>query len=458
MDSIGPRQLQHNQNAPIEKTAPSLPGDAKNEGIGEPSDSINLGQLMQSRGQEKLSLIIEAKNPEELKELKSKFLEQNPQNRIVADLPLINGFTVEIGKESLGVLPELSKIAGDVSVFLDGRVSIPDNEIPEKPGDVTALMDVASKTMNLDKVWDRGFKGQNTIICVIDTGLAPHKDLKDKIIGFDDITKKQYDVAPYDDQGHGTHCGSIAAGTGEASENKKFCGGAPEAKLYGIKVLDGNGSGSFTDVILGIQRAVELKKSGKVGIDSISMALGGPITQPSKKGPTVQAGEAAWKEGIIVFVAAGNSGPGKSTTSSPANSEVIITVGAMDDRGTMDRADDGLAYFSSRGPTKYDSFVKPDWTAPGVNITAANAFDDDGYVKNSGTSMATPFGAAVGSCVVSAVKSAGKSITPDEFKALSRETADRLPDAKLDENQQGKGVVDALEMVNRLVPPETQPA
>jgi len=72
--------------------------------------------------------------------------------------------------------------------------------------------------------------------------------------------------------------------------------------------------------------------------------------------------------------------------------------------------------------------------------------------------MSTPFGAGVGACVVGAVKSAGKSITPDEFKALSRETADKLPDPKLDENQQGKGVVDALEMVNKLVPPETQPA
>jgi serine protease AprX len=460
MDSIGPRYIQSNQSPPAEKASTPHTSEARNEAQQNPLDSISLDSLKkQLRGQDKVSLIIEAKSPQEREQLKQKFIDQNPKNRIVADLPLINGFTVEVDKNSLGVLPELSKIAGDVSVALDGRITIPDPEIekPVKPGEMTAMLDVATKTMGLDKVWDRGFKGQNTIICVIDTGIAPHKDLKDKIIGFDDITKKQYDVQPYDDNRHGTHCSSIAAGTGEASDGK-YCGAAPEAKLYGIKVLDGNGSGSFTDVILGIQRAVELKQSGKVDIDIISMSLGGPISQPSKKDPVVQAVDAAWDAGIIVNVAAGNSGPGRSTTSTPANSDKILTVGAMDDKGTVKREDDSMAYFSSVGPTKYDGLVKPDYVAPGVNIRAADAFDLQGYLDMSGTSMSTPFGAGCTADVVSAAKSVGKKISHDEYKQLLLQTCVRLPDPKIDDNHQGKGAIDPLAMVNIIAPPDAHPA
>ncbi|MDQ7824605.1 MAG: S8 family peptidase [Candidatus Eremiobacteraeota bacterium] len=446
MDRIGPGNADFIKNAASSGSAPQAPLKEKGEkASSDPLDQLDLTRL---QGKEKIELIIESGDKASLDKIKKAIVEQNPQNKIKADLPLINAFSVELAPDSLGVLPELSKITGDVSVFLDGRITIPD-PIIEKPGEVGALMDVATKTMNLDKVWERGFTGKDVVICVIDTGIAPHPDLKEKIIGFQDMVAGKTEA--YDDQGHGTHCSGIAAGTGQASENGKFKGAAPDAKLVGVKVLDGNGSGSFTDVIKGIQWAVENKDKYKINV--ISMSLGGPVSQSAKKDPVAQAVEKAVEAGIITVVAAGNSGPGKETIGTPANAEHVITVGALDDKGTVEREDDGIAYFSSRGPTKYDKLVKPDIVTPGVKITAADA-TSEGYVTMSGTSMATPFAAGVMALAVQAKP----DITPEELKTLAMGSADKLKDPKIDENTQGKGVLDPLEIINTLAPPESQPA
>jgi len=450
MDRIGPSSADHIKN--LNQTGalpPSMKEVKDNEAPSEPSDKVYLDELKNLkdfRGNEKISLIIEAESKESLEQIKKSLVEQNPQNKIKADLPLINGFAVEIDPNTIGILPELGKVTGDMKVFVDGRISIPDPAI-EKPSEVGMLLDTATKTLNIDKVWDRGFTGKGSVICVIDTGIAQHPDLKDKIIGFQDFVNGKTEA--YDDQGHGTHCSGITAGSGKASEGK-YKGAAPDAQLVGVKVLDRNGSGSFSDVIKGIQWAVENKDKFKINV--ISMSLGGPISQPAAKDPVAQAVEKAVEAGIITCVAAGNSGPGKETVSTPANAEHVITVGALDDKGTVAREDDTVAYFSSRGPTKFDKLIKPDILTPGVNITSTQA-NSDGYVSMSGTSMATPLAAGVMALAVQAKP----DITPAEAKSIAMGTADKLKDAKIDENTQGKGVLDPLEMINTLAPPETKP-
>ena len=106
-------------------------------------------------------------------------------------------------------------------------------------------------------------------------------------------------------------------------------------------------------------------------IDIISMSLGStPQTYGSKNAdPKVKMVEKAWASGIVVSVAAGNEGPDYNTIASPGISERAITVGALDDRDTIERNDDDVAGFSSRGPTLY-GVKKPDVLSPGVNIVS----------------------------------------------------------------------------------------
>ncbi|MBQ7528972.1 S8 family peptidase [bacterium] len=387
-----------------------------------------------------VNLIITNSDKTKLEELRAEILARNPQNQVTADLPLINGFAVSVTPgEDGSVLSNLSKLNEEgSSVFVDGKIGIPEGE--REINDVMRpLMDNANITLGVDKLHEQGITGKGVTVCVIDTGIAPHADFEGRIVGFKDMVNGK--TEPYDDQGHGTHCAGICAGSGKTSEGK-FTGVAPEANLVGVKVLDRNGSGAFSNVIKGIQWAVEHKD--EFSIDVISMSLGGYITQSYKDDPVVQAVEAANAAGVSCVIAAGNEGPSSGTIGSPGNAPSAITVGALDDKGTPEREDDTIAYFSSRGPSRIDKSEKPDILAPGVNITAAS-HRGNGYVTMSGTSMATPFAAGV-DALMHQVK---PDISPAETKEIMMKFADKLEG--LDKFQQGKGVIDPQENIDYLM-------
>jgi serine protease AprX len=443
MDKIGPK-------LDATQARSAAPAESKEKAAAEPLDSIDLKFGKQDLTKDgKLGLIIEAKDPVKREELKAKLLSQNPGNTLKADLPIIDGFAVEVDPNSVGILPELGRAVKDMKVFLDGRVGIPEPIFTESP-EVTPMMDVATKTLRVDKVWEKGITGKGVTIAVVDTGIDPHPDLRNKIVGFADMVGGK--TQPYDDQGHGTHVSGIAAGTGEASEGK-FKGVAPEASLVGVKVLDANGSGSFSDVIKGIQWVVENKDKYKINV--MNMSLGGRASQSYKDDPVAQAVEKVFEAGIIPVIAAGNSGPSAKTVGTPAHALNCITVAALDDKGTIERSDDGIASFSSRGPTPYDNLVKPDVAAPGVKITAPKAGTNE-YTTMSGTSMATPYTAGV----VALMVNAKPDIKPQEAKDLIFSTGEKIP--KVDDTVQGTaGVINPLDAVSKLLeqnPPAPPPA
>lgn len=256
----------------------------------------------------------------------------------------------------------------------------------------------------------RSYSKDDIVIAVIDTGIdAKHVDLDGgKVIGWKDVVNGK--TTPYDDNGHGTHCASIA--TGEGDGNSAYKGVAPGAALVGVKVLDSQGSGSMSDVTAGIDWAVANKAT--YGIEIISLSLG---TDSSSNGQdsTSLAVNNAVNSGIVVCVAAGNSGPSRYTIGSPGAAANAITVAAMADVGEMGF---NLAYFSSRGPTA-DGRTKPDIAAPGYNITAAKANSTNGYVQYSGTSMATPFTAGT----VALMLDAKPDLTPAQVKNIITTTA-----------------------------------
>lgn len=166
--------------------------------------------------------------------------------------------------------------------------------------------------------------------------------MEGRITAFKDFVKNK--ATPYDDNGHGTHCAGDVAGNGLLSDGK-YRGPAPDANLVGIKVLNKMGSGSLSTVIAGIKWCIQNKSQYQINV--LSLSLGSTAEQSAADDPGVKAVEAAWDNGMVVCVAAGNAGPSEQTIGSPGISSKVITVGAVDDHNTVDRSEDVVADFQA---------------------------------------------------------------------------------------------------------------
>lgn len=207
------------------------------------------------------------------------------------------------------------------------------------------------------------YKGTGIKVCVVDTGInSVHPDFAGKsILGIDFVNG---DNNPSDDNGHGTHVsGTIAA----ILDSTGVVGVAPSADLIVAKVLDSSGSGSYSNVIAGINWCVSN------GAKVISMSLGGS----SGSSALQSAVDTAYTNNVLVVAAAGNSGNFKGKGDNvgyPARYSSVIAVAATD-------SNDKRASWSSTGP-------KVEISAPGVSVKST--WLGTGYNTISGTSMATP--------------------------------------------------------------------
>ena len=314
---------------------------------------------------------------------------------------IIPGMAVELNK---GQINALSRIPIVRSIDYNNRVY--------------AYLDTATHWFGVDDAVSLpgGATGDGIAIAVIDTGIDDsHVDLDgEKVIGWADFVNYELDPTegePYDDHGHGTHVSSIAAGTGAG--NSAYAGVAPDARLVGVKVLDGTGSGWWDDVVAGIDWCVASKTSFSHEIRVMNLSLGGTGSSDGTD-PVSEACNNAVEAGIVVVAAAGNSGPARYTISTPAAAADAITVGAMADVG-----EGGFfqAYFSSRGPTA-DERIKPDVSAPGYNIIAAWAGSGSDYTGKSGTSMAAPFVAGVAALILEK-----SNLSPSQVKSQIMDAA-----------------------------------
>ncbi|MDT8859758.1 S8 family peptidase [Alkalihalobacillus sp. MEB130] len=316
--------------------------------------------------------------------------------------------------------------------------------------EVQALLNTAVSSANARNVIrnERVLTGRGVTVAVLDTGIHPHQDLSGRIVDFVDFINQRSE--PYDDNGHGTHCAGDAVGNGAAS-NGMYMGPAPEANVVGVKVLNKVGSGSLETVMQGVQWCIDYNnRNPNQPIHVINLSLGAPAQQYEhvSDDPMVRIVEQAWERGIVVCVAAGNSGPDPYTIASPGVSERVITVGALDDRDTVDRSDDVVANFSSRGPTIYGS-QSPDILAPGVNIVSLRSprsyldklqkgsrINTDYFVL-SGTSMATPICAGI----VAQMLQQHPDLTPEEVKQRLKNGTDLWNNR--DRNIYGAGYINA---------------
>jgi subtilisin family serine protease len=303
---------------------------------------------------------------------------------------------------------------------------------------VHTLLDVSVPLIGAPKVWNAGFTGKSIRVGIVDTGIDPdHPDLTGRVLVTRDFTGE----GERDNNGHGTHVAGIIGGTG-AQSGGKYRGVAPECGYIIAKVLKGNGSGMMSDVIAGLEFVAE--QHAQV----VNLSLGGGANCDGTDALSV-ACDSVVDQGIVVCVAAGNSGPGGGTLGSPGCAKKVITIGATDKQ-------DSIASYSSRGPT-VDGRVKPDLCFPGSSIHSCRAKNtsmgepiDDFYTTASGTSMATPH--ASGSSAL--LLQAQPKLTPQQVKDALMTTA---KDLGLDANTQGKGRADVFAAFQAVTTPPPPP-
>ena len=296
----------------------------------------------------------------------------------VRELPSINGTALRAPKKqardvwrsltqsptpaTMSITPTVSFGQGIAKVWLDGRVR--------------ASLAESTAQVGAPAAWDAGFTGAGVTVAVLDTGAdLAHPDLAGQVTKAVSFVPGE---SASDGNGHGTHTASTVAGTGAASGGVER-GVAPGANLIVGKVLSDNGFGEDSWVIAGMEWA-----AGQ-GADVISMSLGGWDPSDGTDPMSIAVNELTAATGALFVIAAGNTGM-EAMLSAPGAADAALTVGAVD-------AADQLASFSTMGPRYGDYGLKPDLSAPGVDILAArNGGSEDGeyYQLMSGTSMATP--------------------------------------------------------------------
>jgi serine protease AprX len=336
-----------------------------------------------------------------------------------------------------------------------------DSASPDLSGDlpVADFMSVSNKSLAADQTRAGksggllglgsipGVTGQGIVVAVLDSGIAAHKALAGRVIA--NVSMIAGDTSD-DVFGHGTHVAGIITGSGSAAAGvtSEYTGGiAPGAQLVNVKVLGDDGVGMTSDVIAGIDWVIANKALYHIRI--INLSLGHVVTEPSLTDPLCQAVERAYEAGLIVVAAAGNAGkladgtPVLGGIASPGNSPFALTVGTINTWGTVSRADDTVATYSSRGPTRYDMAVKPDLAAPGnkiISLEATNSYlaaayptehiagtGNNAYYRMSGTSMSTPMvsgGAAL-------LLQASPGLTPAQVKFLLQSGSTYMTDGGL---------------------------
>lgn len=287
-------------------------------------------------------------------------------------------------------LPALRRAAWARRVDADAAVRAASSSARTSFGVAAAQLELPA--LDGDADGDRAvYSADDLVAAVLDTGIdAGHPDLDGgKVLAFVDCVGRPCATAsPVDPDGHGTHVAATLAGAGDV--DREYRGVAPGAALVGVRVLPPDADGVLSDVVAGIEWAVENR--GAYGIEVLNLSLGsldGSICSDGRDAASA-AVNAAVAQGLVVVVAAGNEGPNPCTVSTPAAAADAITVAAMADAG-LAPAKLGFfqAFISSRGPTA-DGRLKPDITAPGWSIISAAA-GTSGYTAMTGTSMATPF-------------------------------------------------------------------
>ena len=321
----------------------------------------------------------------------------------------------------------------------------------DAPMQVTSAPDPLTLTANLKTVypmavqtgqaWNAAtpLRGTGVGIAILDSGInGTNLDFMNGALNgksaANRITAQQDEIATSsggtgDDYGHGTWVSGIAAGRGWSTATTttegQYIGIAPDANLIEVKVADVHGQSLESDVVNALQWVTD--NAATYNIRVVNLSLVSSVAESYTTSNLDAAVEMAWLKGIVVVVAAGNSGP-NTEQYAPANDPYVITVGATDDQGTASTADDQLTWWSSYGTTQ-DGFAKPELVAPGRHIVGPlagssanlaaefpnNIVGPKGlYISLSGTSAAAP----IVTGVVADLLQARPTLQPNDVKGI----------------------------------------
>ena len=312
--------------------------------------------------------------------------------------------------------------------------------------------------------WNAGFSGKGVDVAVIDTGVTPVAGLNGpgKVINGPDLSLESQNASlqHLDANGHGTFMAGLIAGND--GQPGGYRGVAPDARIVSLKVGVADGGADVSQVIAAIDWVVQHRHDNGMNIRVLNLSYGTNSTQAYGVDPLAYAVEQAWKAGIVVVAAAGNSGyqTGASAQglADPAYDPQVIAVGAADTMGTVSPWDDQVASYSASAASCSNGCRAPDAIAPGSHLQGLRvpgSYIDqnnpagvlsDRYFRGSGTSEATAFTSGV----VADLLQRYPQLTPDQVKAMLTSSCDKL--SSYNWKQQGCGELDLGKLLGASVP------
>jgi serine protease AprX len=318
--------------------------------------------------------------------------------------------------------------------------------------------------------WQAGYTGAGIDVAVIDTGVSPVEGLATagKVIYGPDLSleSQSAELRNLDTNGHGTFMAGLIAGRDPALQQpyasappSAYRGMAPDARIVSIKVGVADGGVDVSQVIAAIDWVVQHRNSDGLNIRVLSISYGTNTTQAYQVDPLAYAIEQAWKRGIVVVAAAGNSGYQKGSgapgLANPAYDPFTIAVGGSDSMGTAPLWDDAVASYSAVAAN--GGARKPDVVAFGshmqglrvlnsyLDMTFPGGIIDSRYFRGSGTSQA----AAVTAGAVALILQKYPAMPPDQVRAFLTANAVSLSATP---RLQGKGEVQLHPMLTASLP------
>ncbi len=359
---------------------------------------------------------------------------------VIVELDIIEGAVALLTDSQAGVLAGHPAVT---AVVADAQVVLATNRWESgPPSDEGALHRIVDQVIGARAYWDRGYIGSGVDVAVIDSGVTPVVGLADpaRVVNGPDLSfdSQSPTLVHLDAFGHGTHLMSIMAGADSpprraGKDPSAYRGVAPGARIVSVKVADAIGRADVSQVIAAIDWVVQHRNDGDLDIQVLLLAFGTDGTQDPLVDPLSYAVEVAWRKGIVVVVAAGNDGIA-APLRNPAINPNVISVGALQTRGTPGTGDDTVLSFSNCGVA--DRTV--DVFAPGksvlglrvpgsfVDAVAPGAVVQDRLTRGTGTSQA----AAIVAGAVALVVDHRPDLEPDQVKALLTATSRHVRPAR----------------------------